>query len=68
MAATPSLISELPAIHNVSFEIEDATRRKSRSTTTNSAASDYSALSVTAPLFGAYSAWCGSLRRRMPLC
>jgi hypothetical protein len=47
-------------LSNQEFEIEDATSTKVTLDSTNSAAADYPALSVTAPLYGVSSAWCGS--------
>ena len=68
MATQASWAREVPAVnHNGSFEIEDAAIGESRARqATNSAAADYPALSVTAPLSGAYSEWCGSWRRPTP--
>jgi hypothetical protein len=45
--------------HNVSFEIEDAMPAKVAIDGDEPAAADFPALSATAPLYSAYSTWCG---------
>ena len=60
MSTQANRVSETSAVNdNVSFEIEDAT-------TTNSASAAYPASSVTAPLSGVFSKWCGWWRRPTP--